>query len=79
MIPSNYVANGSPVESRNFGEAAFLPDGDKHELLKRIIEHYRRKIRESEKAAAKPQWLLRLGHLHLLALDWHLALSGEFN
>ena len=43
----------------------------------RLIAHYRKKI-SSNPERAKPIWLLRLGHFHLLCLDWHLALSGKY-
>jgi hypothetical protein len=44
-------------------------------LLKRIIKHQRKKIMKC-KTGANPIWLLRLGHFHLLCLEWHLALSA---
>ncbi|CBY38180.1 unnamed protein product [Oikopleura dioica] len=61
-------------DSRNFGDEEFLPNGGRYQLLQKIIRNYQRKIAGSSRADA--EWLLKLGHYHLLGLQWHLALSA---
>lgn len=62
-------------DSRNFGDEEFLPSGGKYQILQKIISYYQKKITKHGERP-DPEWLLKLGHFHLLGLQWHLALSA---